>query len=144
MMTTFAGLMIDLPADWLDITDDGDPNCPPTLARQDGVGVIQFSVAHYQGGAPPNITLVELTSMFAEFAAAHGLQGEIEPDRGARSTVVGSCSRSRDEVLCAWYVSDGWSVATVTYNSQAVDDPATERELAIASEAVRTIGFLSR
>jgi len=43
-------LLLDLPADWFDVTDDLPRDAPPTLARNSGVGALQFSIARYHSG----------------------------------------------------------------------------------------------
>src|SRR5258708_29165347 len=54
---------------WKNITDsvEGD-NIPFTLARDDGAGAFQFSVAEYMGGKDPQLTLPDLEELRREYA----------------------------------------------------------------------------
>ena len=58
---------------WEDITDTVEADAPPfTLARGDGVGALQFSVALYIEGPvpdPPPAYLAEMLATFAECTA---------------------------------------------------------------------------
>ena len=142
MQVTFAGARFDISEEWCDITEDLDPGVPPTLARPDGVGVIQFSVAKYKGGAKPSVTRADLTEMLSAFLKTKRLTG-IEPAvlEGSRCTAVGGVSKTPDEIIGAWYLSNGNDVALVTYTCTA-DDPACEAELAEAGKVVRTLEFV--
>lgn len=70
---TFADVLIELPAGWADVGDDMPEGAPPTLARVDGVGALQFSVARYQSGANPNIHEDDLDELLREFARKQSL-----------------------------------------------------------------------
>lgn len=50
-LCTFADVHIILPNDWVDVSDDMPEGTPPTLAKPDGVGALQFSVGSI-GPAP--------------------------------------------------------------------------------------------
>jgi hypothetical protein len=142
MLMTFAGVRFDLSQEWCDITEDLDPGAPPTLARDDGVGVIQFSVAKYKSGTKPSVSQTDLKEMLSEFLKSKRLIG-IEPSvlEGSRCCAVGGISATPEEVIGAWYVSNGTDVALVSYTCTA-NDPIYKEELAEAGNAVRTLEFV--
>jgi hypothetical protein len=61
-------VLVDLPSGWFDITEDLPASTPITLARENGVGVIQFSFARFESGPNPNIGERDLIEMLDEFA----------------------------------------------------------------------------
>lgn len=140
-MTQFAGLAFDLPTGWIDISNDLPPGSPPTLARETGVGAIQFSVSHGEGGAEPMIDETDLEDMLREFCEQNGIP--LSPDNipTAVRHAVGGIFRSVDAVVGIWYLSDGQNVAMVTYFADAADAEAAAPELADAQAMVRTIRF---
>lgn len=60
---TFADVLIELPADWVDVGEDMTEGAPPTLAKVDGVGALQFSVARFQSGANPDVHADDLDAL---------------------------------------------------------------------------------
>jgi hypothetical protein len=58
----FGGISVVAPHPWIDTTDDVKADeAPFTLAKQNiGVGALQFSIALYQEGEEPNITVSDL------------------------------------------------------------------------------------
>lgn len=59
---------------WEDITDAVEADDPPfSLARGDGVGALQFSVALYTSGPVPDPSPADLEEMVATFAESRGL-----------------------------------------------------------------------
>ncbi|MCW3848814.1 hypothetical protein OF829_16370 [Sphingomonas sp. LB-2] len=135
MRAGFAGVEIDVPAGWLDITDDLDDDPPPTLAREDGVGAIQFSIAWYESGALPGIDEVALQQMLWSRFGSPTVTEQTCPH-----LVVGTDTMMEDNRLGAWYVSDGASVAFVTYVGEATD-PASAGELADARGIACSLRF---
>lgn len=141
MLVTFAGVRFEISEDWCEITDDLDPGTPPTLAREDGVGAIQFWVAKYESGAKPSITESDLKGMLSELLEAKHLAAAVPAAvEGSRCLAVGATSAAPDELVAAWYLSNGADVALVTYTC-TVDDPAREAELAEAQQVVKTLEF---
>jgi hypothetical protein len=114
---TLGGVVLDLTEPWADITNDLDGNNVPwTLARPDGVGALQFSVALYQGGQVPNPTCEDLLSMIAEYAASRDLGDGFEETSLRRSIQIAAKSfRWQENYLRIWYLSDGRNFAFVTY-----------------------------
>ena len=111
------------------------------MAKADGVGALQFSVAKHQAGSNPNITLTDLETMLGEFADKHSLGIPLDVERvTSASQLVGGSFRGSGELIRAWYSSDGANVALVTYVT-AVPLPDAEAELADAGFIVRSINF---
>src|SRR5688572_18051961 len=70
----FDSFTVEASAGWSDITATVEPDDPPfTLAHQEGVGALQFSVTLYQSGPIPNPTPAALQVMVEEFGHKHGL-----------------------------------------------------------------------
>jgi hypothetical protein len=130
----FAGLTVVVPDEWLDITDDLSPGSPPTLARVDGVGALQFSIAFYRTGNRPNIEVASLMALLNDFARTRKLGNalNVRSWSNSRRFVVGDF-RTESEVIRVWYASNGDDVALVTYVA------AECASLAIELEAVDAI-----
>src|SRR6266404_5571669 len=52
---------------WFDVTDELEVGAPFTLARSDGFGALQFSLATYKSGQVPAIGLDQLRQLLADF-----------------------------------------------------------------------------
>ena len=126
---------------WEDITatlDDAD--APLTVADPiSGVGALQFSPAIYKGGRSPRVRPADLTAFLDEFASGHGLGAPFDrsSDSGAVA-VEGASFRSGEDLIRAWYVSDGENVMLVTYVCEWGE---REREASQREMAVRSIRF---
>jgi hypothetical protein len=137
-----AGLTLTLPEGWLDITDDLPEGSPPTLAKTNGIGALQFSVARHQSGRGPCIQEHDLKSLLQKFSETHNL-GAATGVR-ANSQSEGTCSlvadfRSEDEAIRAWYVSNGSDLVFATYTTQLIRDEHLSSELLESSAIVASI-----
>jgi hypothetical protein len=95
------GLSLELIEGWSDITDTSK-GLPFTMAREDGVGAFQFSVAHYKSGAEPNATIEDLIRMLASFFHAKAL-GEMSDVCSASDPLMVAGATSRIEgVVRVW------------------------------------------
>jgi hypothetical protein len=135
-------LSIDFPEGWVDITDTESPqvnSTPWTMAREDGKGALQFSVALYAAGTVPNATVEELSSMLFTFGAKHhlGLPSEIETHSESIKYVAGSFLPP-DQYLRCWQISDGLNFCFATYTSL---HGRIENELIDCSHIVKSIIF---
>ena len=135
----FGGAQISYLDGWFDITHELPANSASTLARNDGIGVLQFSVAKYRTGTRARITGEDLIAMLAEFGRGRSLG---EPS----NVIVASGRVSGDfvapaEFIRAWYVTNGSDVALVTYVAESSDDPKMSRELEEATGIVESIRF---
>jgi hypothetical protein len=118
---TFDSFSVVAPRGWEDITDSVEANDPPaTLARGDGVGALQFSVALYVSGTIPDPTPEDLSDMVDSFGDARGLTAprdvvvESSPLRLAAGTFAWD-----ENFLRVWQVSDGRNFAFVTYTCES-------------------------
>ena len=126
--------------DWCDVTDEVDGERPPrTLARPQGVGALQFSVAAYLGGDLPNPPPQDLLSLLADFARSHQLgdMTDVVVEGGHRQLAAASFSFGED-YLRVWYASDGKSFAKVTHTSAWGEQHS---ELPDCERMVRTLQF---
>jgi hypothetical protein len=71
----FAGLVLDVPKAWSDLTDNLEPGSPPTLAPDHGFGFLQFTVATYVSGKKPNIGLDNLKYFFNNYCEQLSSEG---------------------------------------------------------------------
>lgn len=138
---TFADVLIELPAGWVDVGEDMPEGAPPTLAKVDGVGALQFSVARYQSGANPNIHADDLDGLLREFARKSSLGDPSDVDHGeAASRYIGATFVRGTDLTRVWYASNGSNIALVTYVADA-GNAACLAELTEAAEIVRSIDF---
>ncbi len=131
------GFTAELPPGWCHITED---SAAPvlTLARKDGVGALQFSVALYAGGERPAGTVGELQSLLDRFAdcRALGPMSNALMDHGPPAVAAGTFEGA-DDLLRVWYVSTGGDFAFVTYTCTC--ELFRRAELAEAEAIVRSI-----
>jgi hypothetical protein len=141
MLVSFAGLQFELSEEWRDITDDLPEGTPWTLAREDGIGAIQFSAATYKSGEHPALTAQDLREMLDGLFAAHNVVG-FEPldTAGCQMLCAGGKAVEEDALVAAWYLSNGTDVALITYVGAAAN-PATAIELSDAAALVKTAQF---
>ena len=131
---------IDCCEGWCDITDEVEvADAPWTLAKPDGVGAFQFSVATYKSGRIPNPTPESLLSLLRDFAISHelGEPADIVTEAGELRIAAGSF-RQGDSFIRAWYISDGHSFARITYTCAFGQQQA---ELSDCEQMVRTLRF---
>jgi hypothetical protein len=125
---------------WEDVTESLETEgAPVTLARSDGVGALQFSIARYRSGVRPDPMPEQLLKMVREFGKAKGLgtPASVETEAGRLRLAAASFVAEGDFVR-VWYASDGWSVALVTYVCEAGSEG---EELAECEEIVRSLDF---
>jgi hypothetical protein len=135
---------LDATPGWRDITAEiGVENPPITLARDDGVGALQFTVGLYRAGSKPNPTSADLVSMIHEFGSAHNLGKPIDErvEKSPRLTLAAASFRVRGDFIRTWYLTDGKSFAKITYTC---DDDDTKVELGDCEQIVRSLRFKSR
>ena len=86
------------PDGWEDVTDSLEIEGPPfTLARADGVGALQFSIATYSGGERPDPSPDDLLEMVEGFGQSR------------RSVRRGTSSRGRGH--SEWRLAASWRMA---------------------------------
>jgi|EndMetStandDraft_2_1072991.scaffolds.fasta_scaffold208269_2 hypothetical protein len=140
-LCTFADVRISLPNGWVNVSDDMPEGTPPTLAKSEGVGALQFSVGRYRSGANPQVSPDDLDALFKDFADARSLSTAADVERGkSASHYVGGSFLHGDDLIRAWYLTNGCDVALVTYVVVATSGDAAV-ELAEAGTIVRSIDF---
>lgn len=134
----FDSFSIAVPQGWEDITDSVESDePPPTLAREDGIGALQFSTALYTDGTVPDPRPEDLSQMVASFAEAQGLGPprhlavESEPLRLAAGSFTTGC-----DFLRVWQISDRHNFALVTY---ICESGLEGRELGECEQVVRSL-----
>jgi hypothetical protein len=141
---TFASFSVLASDEWLDVTDADSPDQPPTLAREDGVGALQFSVATFRAGKLPEPETGELLSMLREFATSQklGEPTEVVTESQPVRLAAGSM-RDGPWFIRTWYVSDGRNFALITYTCNWQEHQSQlVIELAECERIVRSIQFI--
>jgi len=140
-LCAFADVRISLPNGWVDVSDDMPEGTPPTLAKPEGVGALQFSVGRYRSGANPQVSPDDLDALLKEFADTRSLGAAADVERGkSASHYVGGSFLHGDDLIRAWYLTNGSDVALVTYVAAAASGDAAA-ELVDAGTIVRSIDF---
>ena len=128
-------------AGWLDVTRQIDADSPPfSLARSDGVGVMQFSVAEYEHGELPNIQPNHLKRLLADFALSREIGRGF--DLVSREKPLLTCAQSYiygTQFLRVWYCSNGRDVVLVTYVCAQGAQPA---ELPDCEKMIESLEFV--
>src|SRR4051812_39119610 len=129
-------IAIDISEKWRDISSTVPGPAFATLGLENGVGVIQFSIAMFSSGELPKVEIEDILSISQEFAVRHGLN--INPVRldDARSECVGGVGYSSDETVGVWHLTDGKNILLVTYTSLKPKDQNTIEELSQAIQVV--------
>jgi hypothetical protein len=113
-------LLITTPPEWKDITDTVDADSAPfTIAKDDGVGALQFSSAEYRSGDLPAFTLSDLCVMRDEFGANHGFSNALDKTACKGATMVAGASyHVNQDFVRVWYCSNGKDIVLATYTSE--------------------------
>ena len=142
MKVEFAGFLLSLPEGWVDVTEDSGEDAPPTLtAGPEGLGALQFSIGEYESGDRPNVGLTDVVELLEDFASRQGLRAS-GPFRTREDPPLASGDFLDDDgFIRAWCVSDGRSVAFVTYTCGERSGDRFVAELGAADRIVRSIEF---
>ena len=110
-------LLITTPSEWKDITDAVDVDSAPfTIAKDDGIGALQFSSAEYRSGDLPAFTLSDLCDMRDEFGANHGFSSAFDKHTSEGRTMTAGASYHADQdFVRVWYCSNGTDIVLATY-----------------------------
>ena len=95
-----------------------DPDAPYTLADPDGgIGALQLSFALYEGGSQPRPSESDLLAMARELGQQQALGTPSEEAIFSEDSLRGAgvSFHSGEDFIRVWYVSDGRSIARVTY-----------------------------
>ncbi|MER8751895.1 hypothetical protein NKH57_21900 [Mesorhizobium sp. M1050] len=142
MIVQFYGVTFDMPTGWEDITDNLPAGSPPTLAKASGVGAVQFSIATYHSGKNPNVNFNDLRSFMIEFCQNNSIDSkDISSAKNNNIMCVGLASKTEDETLSAWYLSNGKDVVFVTYVASSEDAGRINKELTEAKTMISSMSF---
>ena len=138
----FAGVSLILPNEWCDVSQDLPSDTPPTLAKAEGVGALQFSTAKYKKGALPNIQYEDLWEFLRQLADSEGLgkPRETSQSRGVHPFVSGTFS-SKGNLFRVWYISNGRDVTLVSYVASETESEKAKQEVAEAETIVASLDF---
>lgn len=137
----FSTFSVDLSPGWGDITADVEADDPPTtVARDDGVGALQFSIGLYESGPRPRGAVDQLQEYLDGFAESHGLTSPTDTTRESSPRgLVAASFQPGDQLVRVWYVSEGGNFAFVTYTCERSN--VEPRELGEAEKIVRSLLF---
>ena len=140
MLLQFGSLIADLPDGWIDCTEDVPaPDAPFTLAKEDGVGALQFTTARYLSGKVPHAMRTDLGEWLEERAILDGWGDPIRFETGTNSMMFASGEyRHGPDFMKAWYLSDGRNFAFATYVCEWGE---RDRELGEVNAIVGTLRF---
>jgi hypothetical protein len=128
---------VSTPKTWHDITNEVEVDDPPfTLAKEDGFGALQFSVALYSGGSMPNPSSQDLIDMVVEFGKSHRMgKGQDVTQESGDVPLAAATFLSKEDTVRVWYISDGKNFAFITYTceSRLVNDEIQECEAIVRS-----------
>jgi len=142
MQVELAGVRLEIPDGWKDITGSLQPSSPTTLAHPNGVGALQLSIAKYEGGTSPEVRLTDLRDLLIRFCRQHSLvTKETSLLEGSQTPCVGCVSITSEEIIAVWFLSDGRDLILATYTSLSPGDPATMKEIDEATQMVKSLGF---
>lgn len=140
----FDTFSVDVPIGWVDITAELELDNPPcTLARPDGVGALQFSIARFVEGETPNPTVEVLHEMVREFGQSR-MWGEGMDCAGESLTNIRFAAATftpPDDFVRIWQLSNGSNFALVTYTCAPTD---SGKELSDCEHIVRSFQFCNR
>jgi hypothetical protein len=137
----FGGLDVSAPEPWEDVSTEGSAvRWPPTLARSDGGGALQFTLAPDAGSMAPSVTFEGLAQRVRELAARKRLGEPVNGVRPLPGALLGAAAdfHGAGYSVRVWYVSDGRNVAQATYTWEG---PPPVDELEEAERIVRSARF---
>jgi len=142
----FAGVLLELEGDWRDITDTLPAGTPPTLALENGIGALQFSVALYNKGKPPDMQNSHLERFLYFFEDAQSFERKSKTIQFEGKDTFGlSCEYDLpSSFIIVWYVSDGMNLAFLTYTSVNDQSEAFQCELGQATAIAESVQFHPR
>jgi hypothetical protein len=114
---------------------------PLTLARVGTPdGVLQLSAAHYESGKKPDPSLEQLGKLVLGLAKRLELRAIGSPEtRSVGDLRIAAASFvSAEHTMRIWMVSDGWSIATISYTGSTAGNVS---ELADAERMVDALRF---
>ncbi len=136
----FESFSVVTPSGWQVITDSVEADDPPaTLARGDGVGALQFSIALHTSGPVPDPGPDALGEIIVSFGHSHNLgqASDVSVESGPLRLAAGSFAWD-DDFVRVWQVCDGRNFALITYTCELEHEG---RELVQCEQIVRSLQF---
>jgi len=141
MRVEFKGLNFNLLQGWTDITEDLPSGAPPSLARAEGVGTVQFSIAKYRSGEDPNVSIANLQVFLADFCDRNGIRWDKMIHRDGKIMSVSVTSTLDDEFIEVAYFSNGKDIVLLTYICSDVDSSEFENDMIGVNEIINSMEF---
>lgn len=138
----FPQFRVQAPDHWFDVTNELEGDEPPaTLAADEGLGALQFSIAELPPGKTHGTSLDDLRALLKEFAQAHDLGAAQNVSTLAKPRPLLTANFQWDgDFLKVWYLADQGRIVFATYTC----DPgvAFAEELSEAEQVVRSVVLL--
>jgi hypothetical protein len=126
---------------WSEVTAElADDDAPLTLAKSDGIGVLQIAEAKYDSGSLPESNAQTLDSMLRDFGESAALGQARDMHVEAGPPIVAAASFLGDAFVRVWYLSDGTNIALATYTC-ALENAVGNREVPECETIVRAVRF---
>ena len=132
---------VQAPDHWFDVTAELEGETPPlTIAPDEGLGALQFSLAKFPTTEPAAATLEKLRALLKDFAKGHqlGQPQNLVAFESPRPQLAANFQWDGD-LLRVWYLADQGNLAFLTYTCEK--NSAHADELAEAEEIVRSLRF---
>jgi hypothetical protein len=138
---TFPQFRVQAPEHWFDVTSEVEGEEPPaTLAPDEGLGALQFSVADLPAEAAGRTSVDDLRAMVKEFAKAHDLGS---PQNVATlqepRPLLAANFRWDGDFLKVWYLAERGRLVFATYTCD--QGAAFAVELGEAEQIVKSLTF---
>lgn len=137
----FPQFTVSVPDHWFDVTAELEGESPPlTIAPDEGLGALQFSVAPFPVSDSPAAVLEKLRGLLKEFAKGHqlGQAQNLVASETPRPQLAASF-HWQDDLLRVYYLADQGQLAFLTYTCER--NAAYANELQEAEEIIRSLRF---
>jgi hypothetical protein len=138
----FPQFYVQAPEHWYDVTHEVEgEDAPSTLAAEEGLGALQFSIAELPPAKASETSVEDLRALLKEFAKGHDLGS---PQNVASLTtprpLLSAHFHWDGDYLQVWYLADAGQLVFATYTCEQGD--AFAEELGEAEQIVRSIQLL--
>lgn len=138
---TFPQFTVSAPDHWFDVTAELEGDSPPaTVAPEDGLGALQFSLAPFPLKEDAAVVLEKLRGLLKDFAKGHAL-GQPQNVVAAESPrpQLAASFHWDDDLLRVYYLAEHGQLAFITYTCEK--NAAFADELQEAEDIVRSLRF---
>jgi hypothetical protein len=135
----FPQFRVQAPDHWFDVTNELEGDEPPaTLAADEGLGALQFSVAELPPSKSPDTSVADLRALLKEFAQGHDL-GDAQNVTAISDPrpLLSANFRWDGDFLKVWYLADQGRIVFATYTCDPAE--AFAEELSEAEQVVRSV-----